>query len=83
MKGSLSFDRLENRISLNGFSNPTVTVGIPIGPVLAPVQVRLYQEPDPGSLPKDDQPIVYPPVDPNGPVGPGASLALGAHAIEV
>ena len=32
-------------------------------------------EPDPGDLPTDDPPIIYPPIPPSGPVGPGVHLS--------
>ncbi len=60
-----SFDILESKLSLSTVvSAHTVTVALVDDPRPAP-------EPDPGDLPTDDPPIIYPPIPPSGPVGPG------------
>lgn len=64
MKSFDLFDSLEPRISLSGISAHAEVAFIG-NPTPKP-------EPDPGPLVPDDAPIVYPPTDPSGPVGPGA-----------
>jgi hypothetical protein len=66
---------LESRISLSAIragilltseviTSPTTGMDDPNIPPPDP-------EPDPGPFPGEDPPIVYPPVPPSGPVGPG------------
>lgn len=85
MKRSLKFDCLENRISLSLSCDPIVTVNVPVATGVIPVPVHIYQEQDPGPLPSDNQPIIYPPSDPSGAVGPGAHFSppLSIHATTV
>jgi hypothetical protein len=61
-----AFGSLEQRISLSAVSLATTRVAI-VSTDLPPPE----PEPDPGPFPGDDPPIVYPPVPPSGPVGPG------------
>jgi hypothetical protein len=61
------FDALERKLSLSALAGgitAAVTVG---GDDIPPPD----PEPDPGPFPGDDPPIVYPPLPPSGPVGPG------------
>lgn len=72
---SMFHDSLEARLSLSAFSlgrpapsaavltMPNCIGGEPIPPP--------DPEPDPGPFPGEDPPIVYPPLPPSGPVGPG------------
>lgn len=67
IEGLNIFGALERKLSLSGLSS---------GSTLA---VTLFEheipppdpEPDPGPFPGEDPPIVYPPLPPSGPVGPG------------
>jgi hypothetical protein len=55
------FDALEQRLSLSA-----VTATVTVGEIPPP-----DPEPDPGPFPGENPPIVYPPLPPSGPVGPG------------
>jgi hypothetical protein len=64
-EGLSSFDALEQKLSMSAMSAGITSSQVandppPPGP-----------EPDPGTLPSDDPPIVYPPMPESGPVGPG------------
>ncbi len=66
-------ESLEPRLSLSAI------IGHLTAPAVAVATISLQQvddpppspEPDPGDLPTDDPPIIYPPIPPSGPVGPG------------
>ena len=58
------FDTLETKLSCSALAaHAAVAVSNDTAP-----------EPDPGDLPPDNEPIVYPPTDESGPVGPGAHM---------
>jgi hypothetical protein len=59
------FDVLEPKLSMSGLvSGHTIALSVHDDPPPDP-------EPDPGPRPTDNPPIVYPPIPPAGPVGPG------------
>ena len=70
-KISAFHESLEPRLSLSAINSlvtaPPVVVSSAVSRLDDPV-------PDPGGLPTDDPPIVYPPIPPSGPVGPGIHL---------
>jgi hypothetical protein len=63
-----TFDGLERKLSMSALAGTvsTVTATVDDDPTPPP-----DPEPDPGPYPGDDPPIVYPPLPPSGPVGPG------------
>ncbi len=71
MKRVLFFEGLETKALLGTFCvvmpQPTVAVSVSIDDDLPAPD----PEDDPGDLPTDDDPIIYPPMPPSGPVGPG------------
>lgn len=62
------FDALEARLSLSSMSLDVGTIDPTIDDDDLPPP---NPEEDPGELPTDDPPIIYPPLPPTGPVGPG------------
>ncbi len=62
------FDALESKLSMSAVAvGPTTVTALAGDDDLPPPD----PEDDPGDLPTDDDPIIYPPLPPSGPVGPG------------
>lgn len=72
MKKILLFERLESK-EFAGIFTVTVIVPNPVVPVIVTINTAPppINEPDPGNLPSGNLPVVYPPLPPSGPVGPG------------
>ena len=67
-------DSLETRLSLSTISSGLAPPAAVVTPITMPVGDPIPPpdpEPDPGPFPGEDPPIVYPPLPPSGPVGPG------------
>jgi hypothetical protein len=67
-------DSLERRLSLSAVASWMTVSVAEIATSFTPGDDPLPPpdpEPDPGPFPGDDPPIVYPPLPPSGPVGPG------------
>ena len=70
------FETLETKLSCSALAGPAAMMTAPRA-VAPDDDTAPGAEPDPGELPPDNEPIIYPPTDESGPVGPG--MALRTH----
>jgi hypothetical protein len=70
MKRILLFERLESKALLGTLAVMVPTAIMPMWRAIDKLPPP-EPEPDPGDLPTDNPPIIYPPLPPSGPVGPG------------
>jgi hypothetical protein len=77
-KISAFHESLEQRLSLSAINCPVTAPPVIVTSAVSRLDDDPIPdpdpEPDPGPFPGDDPPIVYPPLPPSGPVGPGIHL---------